>query len=98
MSAYFSDTAISAGHTFRGKLPVYTKDKMMPTMFEEDWGLTAITCDDELCLKASRLLVAADAFTGTPDSKELGIGMPFDGLHSIGHKKGPGSSGRPMYV
>lgn len=97
-SAYFGDMAISNGHTHRGKHPIYTKDKMSPTMFEEDWGLTAITCDDNICHKVARLLVAADAFTGTADSKLQGIGMPFDGVQSVGHKKGPGSSGRPMYV
>lgn len=69
---------------------------MTPTMFEEDWGLTAIACDDKLCHKAARLLVAEDAFIGTDASKLQGIGMPFDGVQSVGHMKGPGSSGRPM--
>lgn len=96
MTPYFTDRGLSRGHTFRGKLPVYANDMMTPTMFEEDWGLTAIACDDEICHRVARLLVAADAFTGTESSKLTGVGMPYDGVQSVGHMKGPGSSGRPM--
>ena len=96
MTAYFSDRGISRGHTFKGKLPVYANGMMTPTLFEEDWGLTAIVCDDEVCHRVSRLLVTEDAFRGTSESKLTGIGMPFDGVRSVGYKKGPGSSGRPM--
>ena len=91
------EMADSIGHTFKGmKLPVYTNDKMTPTMFEEDWGLAAIACGAKLCHKAARLLVAQDAFAGTNETNLQGIGMPLDGVQSVGHMTGPGSSGRPM--
>lgn len=95
-TAYLSHVGISYGHTKTGKIPIYIPEMKTPVMFEEDWGLTAIVCDgDELCHKLARLLVAPDAFTGTDDSKVEGIGMPFDGVRSVGHKKGPSKNGRP---
>lgn len=66
-------------------------------MFEEDWGIQAIVCDEDgLCLRLARLLAAADAFLGTNVTNLEGFGMPYDGLQSVGHTKGPGDSGRPM--
>ena len=64
-------------------------------MFQEDWTLRPIVCDDDLCHFLSRLKVASDAFTGTDDSKLEGKGLPFDGVQAIGHTDGPSISGRP---
>jgi hypothetical protein len=95
-SATFSDIQLSDGHSSRGKVPVYVPISMAPIMFQEDWAVIAIVCDDDgLCHKATRMQVATDAFTGSDTSTLHGIGMPFDGLQSIGHKKGPGDNGRP---
>ena len=66
-------------------------------MFKEDWGVQAIVCDeDDLCHRLSRLVAASDAFLGTDITQLQGFGMPYDGLQSVGHSKGPGDSGRPM--
>lgn len=99
MSAYFSHVSISDGHLSRLKNPIYIKDSLLPIMFEEDWGIQAIVCDEDgLCHRLARLLASADAFLGTPATQLEGFGMPFDGLQSVGHTKGPGDSGRPMYI
>ena len=64
-------------------------------MFEEDWALRPIVCDDDLCHLLSRLKVASDAFTGTDILKPEGKGLPYDGLQAIGHTDGPATNGRP---
>lgn len=98
LTAYFSDLGISNGHTFREEIPIYNDETKAPVMFEEDWELRPIICGDDLCHKLARLKVAATAFVGTNVTQLQGIGMPYDGLQSTGHMKGPTTNGRPTYV
>ena len=95
LSAAFSDTSISYGHTAKGYVPVYIPEMLSPVMFVEDWAELAIVCDDDMCHKIARLKVASDAFTGTETSKLEGKGMPYDGVQSVGHNQGPSTSGLP---
>lgn len=95
----FGMTGLSKGIYRKEKLPIYIDQMKSPVMMEEDWGLVPIVCGQDLCIKGTRLLVAKDAFVGVNNGTKLeGIGMPYDGLQSVGHMKGPSSSGRPMYV
>ncbi len=80
------------------KLPIYIANMKSPIMMEQDWGLLPLICGEGLCQKGTRLLVAKDAFNKTTSNvtEFEGIGMPYDGLQSVGHMKGPSSNGRPM--
>ena len=92
----FGFTGLSKGIFFSEKLPMYIDGMKAPIMMKEDRVLIPIICGTDLCQKVSRLLVAEDAFNGTNVTQLEGIGMPYDGLQSVGHMKGPSSSGRPM--
>lgn len=96
LSAGFSDYQISHGHTFKEKVPVYIEQMKGPVMLEEDWAKTAIVCDEDLCFKLARLLMTP--LNGTSEVQLEGIAMPYAGVQSVGHMKGPSANGRPMYV
>jgi len=54
-------------------------------------------CGTDTCIVSARLTPNATAFH-TDVTVNDGIGMPFDGLHPIGHTSGPSTTGRPEYL
>lgn len=99
LNEVFGFTGLSKGVFLTNEmLPIYIDGMRSPILMKEDWSLNAIVCGQDLCNRVTRLFVAADAFNGTNVTQLEGIGMPYAGLQSIGHMKGPSASGRPMYI